>query len=160
VERHGEGGVFIGPPRAQATTEVFEWPELTTVTELASARAAMELIVEQGESAGGHWRDGHLDKFVPLLEDYLATRAADPGFEPARPVHPAYVRCPPDVQAETVTIIDPLTAQVVDLFNAVYETTLQTLSRYFVHGTETDGQVTILATTAQAPDELGDAAAG
>ena len=59
-----------------------------------------------------------------------------------------------------MTITDPLTAQVVDLFNAVYETTLQTLSRYFVHGTETDGQVTILATTAQAPDELGDAAAG
>jgi hypothetical protein len=109
----------------------------------------MELIVEQGEGARGHWRDGHFGKFVALLEDYLATRAADPGFEPARPVQPAYVRRPPDVQAATLTITDPLTAQVVDLFNAVYETTLQTLSRYFVHSTETDGQVTILATTAK-----------
>jgi hypothetical protein len=92
---------------------------------------------------------GHFGKFVALLDDYLATRAADPGFEPARPVQPAYVRRPPDVQAETVTITDPLTAQVVDLFNAVYESTLQTLSRYFVHSTETDGQVRILATTAK-----------
>jgi hypothetical protein len=149
VERHGEAGVFIGPPTAQATTEVFEWPELTAVTDLASAKAAIELIVEQGEGARGNWRDAHFGKFVALLEDYLRCRAADPGFEPARPVQPAYVRRPPDVQAKVVTIGDPLTAQVADLFNAIYETTLQTLSRYFVHSGETDGQVTTLATTAK-----------
>jgi hypothetical protein len=40
------------------------------------------------------------------------------------------VQRPPDVQAETVTITDPLTVQVADLFNAIYETTLQALSRY------------------------------
>jgi hypothetical protein len=149
VERHGEAGVFIGPPEAQATTAVFEWPELTAVTDLASAKAAIELIVEQGEGARGNWRDAHFGRFVAMLDDYLAVRAADPGFEPARPVEPAYLRRPPDVEAETVTITDPLTAQVADLFNAVYETTLQTLSRYFVHSGETDDQVTTLATTAK-----------
>jgi hypothetical protein len=149
VERHGEGGVFIGPPQAQATTAVFEWPELTAVTDLASAKAAIELIVEQGEGSRGDWRDAHFGKFAALLDDYLATRAADPGFEPARPVEPAYVHRPPDVQAETLTITDPLTVQVADLFNAIYETTLQTLSRYFVHSTETDSQVRALATTAK-----------
>ena len=149
VERHGEGGVFIGPPKAQATTEVFEWSELTAVTDLASARAAIELIVEQGEGSRGDWRDAHFGKFVALLEDYLATRAADPGFEPARLVAPAYVRRPPDVDADVATIGDPLTAQVADLFNALYETTLQALSRYFVHSGETDGQVTTLARTAK-----------
>ena len=137
VERHGEAGVFIGPPEAQATTAVFEWPELTAVTDLSSARSAIELIVEQGEGARGDWRDAHFGKFVALLDDYLACRAADPGFQPARPVEPAYVRRPPDVEADTVTITDPLTAQVADLFNAVYETTLQALSRYFVHSGET-----------------------
>jgi len=149
VERHGEGGVFIGPPEAQATTEVFEWPELTAVTDLASAKAAIELIVEQGEGSRGDWRDAHFGKFVALLDDYLATRAADPGFEPARPVEPAYVHRPPDVEAQTLTITDPLTVEVADLFNAIYETTLQTLSRYFVHSGETDGQVRALATTAK-----------
>jgi hypothetical protein len=44
---------------------------------------------------------------------------------------------------------DPLTAQVADLFNAVYETTLQSLSRYFVHSGETAEQVTTLARTAK-----------
>jgi hypothetical protein len=149
VERHGEDGVFIGPPKAQATTEVFEWPELTAVTDLASAKAAIKLVIEQGEGARGDWRNAHFGKFVALLDDYLAARAADPGFEPTRPVEPAYARRPPDLEADLVTIGDPLTAQVVDLFNAIYETTLQTLSRYFVHSGETDGQVTTLATTAK-----------
>jgi hypothetical protein len=149
VQRHGEAGVFIGPPEAQATTEVFEWPELTAVTDLASAAAAIELIVEQGEGARGDWRNAHFGKFVALLDAYLAARAADPGFEPARPVQPAYVRRPPDVQAEVATITDPLTVRVADLFNALYETTLQALSRYFVHSGETERQVTTLATTAK-----------
>jgi hypothetical protein len=149
VERHGEAAVFIGPPEAQATTEVFEWSELTAVTDLASAAAAIELIVEQGEGARGDWRDAHFGKFVALLGDYLATREADPGFEPARPVEPAYVRRPPDVDAGVAIITDPLTVQVADLLNAIYETTLQALSRYFVHSGETDRQVTTLATTAK-----------
>jgi hypothetical protein len=149
VERHGEQGVFIGPPEAQATTAVFEWAELTAVTDLASARAAIELIVEQGEGARGDWRDAHFGRFIALLEDFLAARAADPDFEPARPVEAAYVRRPPDVEAETLTITDPLTAQVADLFNAINETTLQALSRYFVHSGETADQVTTLATTAK-----------
>jgi hypothetical protein len=141
--------VFIGPPEAQATTEVFEWTELTAVTDLASAKAAIELIVEQGEGARGDWRNAHFGRFIALLDDYLAARAADPGFEPARPVEPAYVRRPPDVETEVVTITDPLTAEVADLFNALYETTLQALSRYFVHSGESDEQVTTLATTAK-----------
>jgi hypothetical protein len=149
VARHGEAGVFIGPPQAQATTAVFEWPELTAVVDLASATAAIELIVEQGEGARGDWRDAHFGKFVALLEDYRAARAADPAFAPARPVEPAYVRRPPDVQAEVATVGDPLTTQVADLFNAVYETTLQALSRYFVHSGETAAQVDVLATTAK-----------
>ena len=55
----------------------------------------------------------------------------------------------PRHRGETLTITDPLTAQVADLFNAIYETTLQTLSRYFVHSGETASQVRILATTAK-----------
>ena len=82
---------------------MFEWPELTAVTDLASAAAAIELIIEQGEGARGDWRDAHFGKFVALLDDYLATKAADPGFEPARPVEPAYVRRPPDVEAKVAS---------------------------------------------------------
>src|SRR5437870_7314644 len=146
VDRYGESEVFIGPPSAQATTQVFEWPELTAVTSLASASSAIEIIVEQGEGARGDWVNSHFGKFVGILEDYLAVRRADPIFEPARPVIPVFLREPPDVDLVTL-IEDPLTRRVADVFNAVYEVVLQLQSRYFVHQGETPEELETLAKT-------------
>jgi hypothetical protein len=87
--RYGEDAVFIGPARAQAVTEIFEWPELIAVTDLASAGRAIETIVEQGEGARGDWIRSHFGTFVGILEDLLAEQAADPAFSPARPVEPS-----------------------------------------------------------------------
>src|SRR5438094_7421402 len=120
VGRDGEAAVFIGPPKAQATTQVFEWTQLTAVIDLASASAAIEVIVEQGEGARGDWVNSHFGKFVGILEDFLALRALDPAFEPARPVMPVYLRQPPDVD-EVTLIEDQLTRRVADLFDAVTE---------------------------------------
>jgi hypothetical protein len=47
--RRGERAVFVGSPRAQATPELLHWPQLIAVTDLASALAAVEEIIEQGE---------------------------------------------------------------------------------------------------------------
>jgi hypothetical protein len=146
--RYGEDAVFIGPPAAQAVTATFEWKELTPVTDLASASRAIELIVEQGEGARGDWVKSHFGTFVGILEDFLAMRAADPGFEPARQVEPAYVRLPPDVASGTL-IDDALTARVADLCNGVYEVMLQVLSRYYVHQGETPAELETLARTAK-----------
>src|SRR6266705_3108790 len=93
-DRYGEDAVFIGPPGAQAVTATFEWKELAAVTGLASASRAIELIVEQGEGARGDGVKSHFGKFVGILEDFLAMQAADPSFDPARPVEPAYVVLP------------------------------------------------------------------
>jgi ferritin-like protein len=146
VDRDGEASVFIGPVKAQATTAIFEWPELTAVTDLPSASRAIEVIVEQGEGARGDWVKSHFGKFVGILEDFLALRAADPGFEPARAVLPVFVREPPDVD-QPILIEDPLTRRVADLFNAVYEVILQLQSRYFVHHGETADELDTLAKT-------------
>ena len=146
--RYGEDAVCIGPARAQAVTDIFEWPELIAVTDLASARQAIETIVEQGEGARGDWIKSHFGTFVGILEDLLAEQAADPAFNPARPVEPAFVRLPPDVQAGTL-IEDPATAQVADLANGLYEVTLQVLSRYYIHHGETAAEVNTLARTAK-----------
>jgi hypothetical protein len=146
VERDGDAEIFIGPPRAQATTQVFEWTELTAVTNLESAQRAIEVIVEQGEGARGDWVNSHFGKFVGILEDYLAVRAADPNFEPARPVIPAFLHQPPDLNDATL-IEDPLTRRVAALFNAIYEVVLQLQARYFVHQGETDEELETLAKT-------------
>jgi hypothetical protein len=147
-DRYGERGVFIGPPRAQAVTDIFEWPELLAVTDLRSARTAIEIIVEQGEGARGDWVKSHFGKFVGILEDFLAMQATDPTFDAARPVEPAFVRLPPDVESG-VPIEDRRTARVADLCNAIYEVTLQVLARYYVHHGESPAELDTLARTAK-----------
>jgi hypothetical protein len=147
-DRYGEGAVFIGPTKAQAVTDLFEWPELLAIDSLTSAVRAIEIIVEQGEGARGDWVKSHFGKFVGILEDFLAVQAADPKFTPARPVEPAYVRLPPDVESG-VLIEDRRTARVADLCNAVYEVVLQVLARYYVHHGETAGELDTLAKTAK-----------
>ncbi|MGZ4603084.1 MAG: ferritin-like domain-containing protein [Kineosporiaceae bacterium] len=146
VRRHGESSVFVGPPEAQAATDVFEWPGLTAVTDLASASAAIELIVEQGEGARGDWPESHFGRFIGILEDFLEVRRANPQFDPARPVTPAFVHAPPDVD-DPVLVDDPQARRVADLFASVYEVVLQVQSRYFVHQGETREELDTLAKT-------------
>jgi hypothetical protein len=58
-----------------------------------------------------------------VLEDYLAMRNTDPGFEPAHPVVAAGVRGVEGIEP-AVYITDPATDGCSDLFNAVYELVL------------------------------------
>jgi CDGSH-type Zn-finger protein/truncated hemoglobin YjbI len=142
--KNGEDWLFTGPPRAQATAASFGWPELVTVTDVASAKAAIEEILEQGEGPRGHWRNAHFGQFVGILDEYQRLRAANPEFDPVRPVLAANVR-PHEYLDDVPLITDPLTARVTDLFNVSYEVLLQTLERFFAHTDETDAQLTVLA---------------
>ncbi len=147
ADKLGEDRLFVGPPSAQATEEHFRWPELVAVHDVASAQAAIETIVEQGEGARGDWHDAHFGQLLGILDGFLSAREADAGFEPARSVVAAYVR-PPDSGMEVPIISDPFTARAMDLFNAVYEIVLQLLSRYFAHTDETPEQLSVLADVA------------
>jgi hypothetical protein len=144
AERLGPERLFIGPPDAQATEEHFRWEELVAVTDLASARQAIDTIVEQGEGARGEWRDAHFGRLLGILDEYLALKAADPAFDPVRPVVAANVR--PQATGVVVPLItDPGTTRAMDLLNVTYEVMLQLLSRYFAHTDETPEQLAVLA---------------
>jgi hypothetical protein len=147
AEKFGERHLFVGPPRAQATRADFRWPELVAVTDLASAQKAIDTILEQGEGARGEWEDAHFGQFVEILDDYRRMRAANPSFDPVRPVMFAAVRR--GERDESIPIIgDHVTAQCTDLFNVSYEILLQILERYFAHTEETDAQLATLANAA------------
>ena len=147
AEKFGESHLFVGPPRAQATSDDFGWPELVAVTDLASAQQALDTILEQGEGARGHWEQAHFGQFVAILDEYRQMKAAKPGFDPVRPVMFATVRrC--DHDDSVAQIADDVTARCTDLFNVGYEVLLQTLERYFAHTEETDEQLGTLATAA------------
>src|SRR5262245_9529132 len=144
AEKFGEGNLFVGPPRAQATSDYFRWPELVPVTDLVSAHRAIDTILEQGEGARGHWQDAHFGQFVQVLDEYRRLKAANPDCEPTRPVLFATVR--PSEHGDTVPrITEGVTARCTDLFNVAYEVLTQMLHRYFAHTEETDEQLATLS---------------
>jgi Ferritin-like len=160
VRELGERRVFVGPPHCQATSECFAWPELVRVTDIATAKKAIETIITEGEGARGHWKRAHFGKFYQVLNEYIAFRREDPSFEPARPAIPASTRQPADVSTTIARITDPLTGAVADLFNASYTLTLQMLSRYFMHTESSAGELQTLSNSSvdmmtQVLDPLG-----
>ncbi len=147
AEKFGERHLFVGPPRAQATSADFRWPELVAVTDLASAQQALDTILEQGEGARGHWEQAHFGQFVQILDEYRSMQAANPAFDPVRPVLFATVRR--GEHGDSIPLIgDRVTARCTDLFNVGYEILLQLLERYFAHTEETDAQLSTLADAA------------
>jgi hypothetical protein len=136
--------VFVGSPRAQATPELLGWPQLIAVTDLASALAAVEEIIEQGEGCAGDWRTAHYGRFLTMWQDYHDLRQRDPSFEPARPVLPGYTRQPFGIVAPQPVISDPLTRRVAELAAMAYELVLQLLNRFFTHTDETEQQLSVL----------------
>jgi hypothetical protein len=144
----GEPVLFVGEPRAQATPERFRWPQLIAVTDLASARAAFDEIIEQGEGARGDWRPAHYGRFFGIWNEYQKLRQQDPSFEPARPVMPAFTRQPFDLDEPQPLLTEPVTREVAELFNLGYEVLLQVLTRFFTHTDETDKQLDTLVQAA------------
>jgi len=144
ADTYGEHRLFVGPPRAQATQQYFRWPELVAVTDLASAQKAIDEILEQGEGPRGHWADAHFGQFVEILDEYTQLREANPAFDPVRPVITVNVR-PAERDTGVPLVTDPLTRQVMDLFNVSYEILLLALQRFFAHTEETDAQLKALA---------------
>jgi CDGSH-type Zn-finger protein/truncated hemoglobin YjbI len=142
--KYGESWLFVGPPEAQAKPEHFGWPQLVQVVDANSAQRAIDTILDQGEGPRGHWRKAHFGQFVEVLDEYLALKESNPGFEPARPVTPATVR-PGEGDRSLPLIGDAFTSRCTDLFNVVYEVLLLILERYFAHTEESDEEIATLA---------------
>jgi hypothetical protein len=148
--RLGERVLFVGEPRAQATPERFGWPPLIAVTDLASARAAIDEVIEQGEGARGDWQTAHYGRFLAIWNEYQKLREQDPSFEPARPVIPAFTQQPYDIEEPQPQPAEPLTRRVAELFSLAYEVLLQVQTRLFTHTDETDEQLDVLIHAAHA----------
>jgi hypothetical protein len=148
VERLGERAVFVGAPRAQARPQVVGWPELVAVTDLDSAHAAVEEIIDQGEGARGDWHGAHYGRFLDVWTEYGELRRDFPAFAPARPVTAAFTRQPYDVVTPQTLVTDPAARAVAELCNLAYEAILQSLTRFFTHTDESDDQLAKLVGSA------------
>ncbi|HET6694030.1 MAG TPA: ferritin-like domain-containing protein [Pedococcus sp.] len=124
---HQLGGKALGTdfPRVGAMGggyDVF----MSTVSDLGTALAAIDLIIEQGEAAEVAGDEGHYVAFRTILTEYDALQAEDPAFQPAR-----WVVDNPTTTAGhgDSTLTDPLAVAVAELFDASYRTMLRFLLR-------------------------------
>jgi hypothetical protein len=128
---HGEDVLFCGDPDAQIGQHEASLPGLITVSDLASAEAAIGTIIEQGEGAPSHSEDSHYQRFVRMKEDYTAFMAADPDFEPAFPAARNPVCRRPLEPGPHVLINVPESALVLDLANSVFSHMVRSLVQSF-----------------------------
>ena len=144
-DKLGAETVFIGPPKAQATSEYFSFDEVLPVVDLASAIEAIETIVEEGEGTRGEIEGSHYGRFLAIQEEYHQMLADDPAFTPARPVlENPFTRVPSD-SPDVNVIDDPFSVELCDLFDDCYEVLLQMLARFFAHTDETPAELKALA---------------
>ncbi|MBV9691943.1 MAG: CDGSH iron-sulfur domain-containing protein [Ktedonobacteraceae bacterium] len=141
-----EEELFIGPPEAQANARFVDLSgDLISIVDRASACAAIECIVEQGEAPTSAHPDAHFcvfDKIRIQYEEALA-QAQQSGvpFEPVRPVVSNPMTRFYDDTSGGIVISDALTHEVADLFNGAYDTMLLILLRFFAHNEETEAEL-------------------
>ncbi len=148
AQKYGEDRLFLAPPKAQIADAYFNLPGLIPVTGLASAVAAIQGIVEQGEGARGDTQDSHYGRFVAIQQEYERILQDDPKFEPGRPVLPnPYSLFPYDIAdpSEVNLLDDPLSIDICNLFNGSYELLIQMLGRLLLHTEESEAQLALLS---------------
>lgn len=136
-----EDELFIGFADRQVGPELVDFPQLIKVTGRASALAAVDLIVRQGEGLEVDRRDCHFGVFKDVRRGFLAAlnEAEKQGriFDPVRP-------CIANPVAEGVVewagsganpITDPRSAAVAEVFDSLYGLMLRMLQYVFDNGT-------------------------
>ena len=131
AEQIGEQALFVGDPVLQVSREMANLPGLMPITDLKSADAAIDVIVDQGEGAQEDSHDSHYRRFIAIRDEFDVRVAQDPTFDPSRPIalNPV-MRRPTDPKGHTY-IDCPSTAPVMDLANAIYAAMLRSLAQGF-----------------------------
>ncbi|WP_426102980.1 ferritin-like domain-containing protein [Massilia sp. TSP1-1-2] len=128
----GEAILFIGNPEAQLGRDLMDLDGLFAVTDLASARKAIEVIIEQGEGGRESRRpdaaESHFARFSAMGEQYDAFLREDPGFVPHRALASDPVMLAPIDPCGTTHVEALEAARVLDLANAVYGLMLRLLA--------------------------------
>jgi len=136
----GEAALFCGGADRQITPAEANMPGITAVTDLATAKAAIETIIDQGEGSPGHNEDSHYNRFLRVRTEYEAFIAEDPDFQPAFPAaHNPVMRRPLDATAR-VYIEEPHAAAVLDLANAAYGQALRCLTQAYGRAADESAQ--------------------
>ncbi|MEQ1867671.1 MAG: ferritin-like protein, partial [Micropepsaceae bacterium] len=131
TEQWGEDKVFVGHDQAQVSGAEFGLPGLFKVTDLATAKRAIEEIVTQGEGAPAHSEDSHYARFAAIKAELVRMRKARPAFEPARAAAENPTLSDAHDRPDLTRIVEARAAKTVDLGNAIYALMMRTLAQVF-----------------------------
>ena len=149
-DRIPQDRLFIGDPSVQANPQYLDLPkDLVQVVDAASARRAIEMIVEQGESPTSHHPQAHFVVFDSIRREYEAlaaqARAEGRSFEPFRPMIDNPSTRGIGAVSGTNRITEPAGQELAGLFNSAYDLMLMMLVRFFAHGGEFEEELRLLA---------------
>ena len=142
--------LFIGNPAEQASPLYLDFPkELVQVSDAASAKRAIEMIIEQGESPTSEHPDAHFCVFNTIRTEYMALLDAAQRegrvFDPVRPVLSNPSTRGIAETPGTNRVSDPVAQELSGLFNSTYALMLMMLERFFGHTNETEEELRHLA---------------
>jgi hypothetical protein len=107
---------------------------LPKVSDFDSALAAIELIIETGEGCSNKRVTSHYVRLCELQKDFEAVLAQPGAFDPARNMGENPIANPPrgfKSEPGRTLLHHPDAVAVAEIFDAVYEITLQMLARFF-----------------------------
>ncbi len=117
---HGEADLFVGDSRLQVGADLFSMAGVSKVVDLASALAAIETIVTQGEGSPADTATGHFRRFSEVQSELAALLRKNPSFVPARPAARNPVMRRPVTAADRVWVEAEPAATLLDLANGAY----------------------------------------
>lgn len=150
---------WVGPPSAQIVTQnlvpapgqrtVYD-VLLPAVTDRASALAAIDQVLVEGEGTPHHREGSHFAVFSRILGELRVELEREPAFAPARPVvaNPTLADAPGVGQT---AITHAPSRALGKVFDRSYGVMLVMLARYYVHTDETAAELSTLETTAFFP---------
>jgi hypothetical protein len=126
----GSARLFLGDEAAQLGHDVVPRGGATTITDLRSAEAAIDYIVEEGEGAPGERDGSHYKKFIAVRDELVELQRQHP-FEPAwaSSHNPVLRKPPPD--AGVVWVDAQAASALLDFGSATYGLLLRVLVQCF-----------------------------
>lgn len=139
-----ENVLFVGDSDSQVGRDLIDFPDIVRVTDRASARAAIDQIVRQGEGTRADHADSHFGVFLRIRKQLAEAEmqcswpVGDNPFVPGRrdqlstPTHQAL-----RTSALTTTAVTDMVSQAaLDLFDDAYVVMFQGLHYVFVNAAE------------------------
>lgn len=123
--------LFIGDKGSQVGRTVVNLEGVSPISDLASATAAIDTVIEQGEGSSAEIEDSHYRRFVAIGDELVAITQADAEFIPAWPAarNPTLRRSA--APSETVFVDHPDAAALLDFACASYGLLLRCLIQCF-----------------------------